>query len=101
MTEFLQNYEKQYKKTAHLYLGLKITVVALLIGYWVTSVFSESSISTLMLWGAVILTFGNRKIAQAFSANVNTIAFKWMNDMDVAFACNAFEEFDAVYLENQ
>ena len=92
MTEFLQNYEKQYKKAARLYLGLKITVVTLLIGYMIISVFSESSISYLLLWCAIILTFCNRKIAQAFSANVNTIAFKRMNDMDVAFAFNVYEE---------
>ena len=130
MEEFLQNYEKQYRKTARLYIGLKITVVALLIGYMVTSIFYESSISTLMLWSAVILTFGNRKIAQAFSDNVNTIVFKWTDDMDVAFAFDVFEkllqnkkrkdyafvlsaylnllvimcrfeEFDDIYLENQ
>lgn len=130
MAEFLQSYEKHYKKIVRMYMVSRIVWVLLLISFWTISMFSEGNTNWVLGWSLVIFTFVIRRVHQAFVNNVNTIVYKWMNDLDVDFAfdifsellqdkkrkdyafvlaaylnllviMSQFEEFDAVYKENQ
>ena len=90
MTEFIEVYEKQYKKIKQLNRLAFIIWLLIVVAFFAAIIFSEMNIMWFVLAFAIFSIYGVKTLKQAYMDNVNTIVYKWQDDFDVDFALTVF-----------